>query len=51
MATILLIDDNETIRDGLAHVVKKMGHTPVTAASGRPPPSDFAVTRRSGSMP
>ena len=35
MATILLIDDNETIRDGLSHVVKKMGHAPVTAASGR----------------
>jgi len=34
MATILLIDDNETIRDGLAHVVKKMGHTPVTASGG-----------------
>src|SRR5262245_6566876 len=35
MATILIIDDNETIRDGLSHVVKKMGHAPVTAASGR----------------
>ena len=34
MATILIIDDNETIREGLAHVVKKMGHTPVLAASG-----------------
>ena len=34
MATILIIDDNETIRDGLVHVVKKMGHTPVAASSG-----------------
>ncbi|MBX3159135.1 MAG: sigma-54-dependent Fis family transcriptional regulator [Deltaproteobacteria bacterium] len=34
MATILLIDDNDTIRDGLAHTVKKMGHTPITASSG-----------------
>jgi two-component system response regulator HydG len=35
MATILIIDDNETIREGLSHVVKKMGHAPVTAASGK----------------
>jgi two-component system response regulator HydG len=35
MATILIIDDNETVRDGLAHVVKKMGHATVTAASGK----------------
>ncbi len=34
MATILIIDDNETIREGLAHTVKKLGHTPVLAASG-----------------
>ncbi len=34
MATILVIDDNDTIRDGLALVVKKLGHAPVTAASG-----------------
>jgi two-component system, NtrC family, response regulator HydG len=35
MATILIIDDNETIREGLGHVVKKMGHKAVTAASGK----------------
>jgi len=35
VATILIIDDNETIREGLQHVVKKMGHAPVTAASGK----------------
>src|SRR5688572_28261986 len=35
MATILIIDDNETVRDGLAHVVKKMGHQAITASSGR----------------
>ena len=34
MATILIIDDNETIREGLAHTVKKMGHTPLVAAGG-----------------
>src|SRR5436190_22396118 len=34
MAAILIIDDNETIRDGLAHTVKKLGHEAVTAASG-----------------
>jgi two-component system response regulator HydG len=34
MATILIIDDNETIREGLAHTVKKMGHEAITASSG-----------------
>jgi two-component system response regulator HydG len=34
MASILIIDDNETIREGLSHVVRKMGHAPVTASSG-----------------
>jgi two-component system response regulator HydG len=34
VATILVIDDNDTVRDGLALVVKKLGHSPVTAASG-----------------
>jgi two-component system, NtrC family, response regulator HydG len=34
VATILIIDDNDTIREGLAHTVKKMGHDPLTAASG-----------------
>ena len=34
MATILIIDDNETIREGLAHTVKKLGHDAITAASG-----------------
>ncbi len=34
MATILIIDDNETIREGLAATVKKLGHAPVMAKSG-----------------
>ncbi len=34
MGTILIIDDNDTIREGLAHTVKKLGHEPVVAASG-----------------
>jgi two-component system response regulator HydG len=34
MATILIIDDNDTIREGLAIAVKKMGHDPITAGSG-----------------
>jgi two-component system response regulator HydG len=34
MATILIIDDNDTIREGLAITVKKLGHDPATAASG-----------------
>ncbi len=34
MGVILIIDDNDTIRDGLAHTIKKMGHTALTAPSG-----------------
>jgi two-component system, NtrC family, response regulator HydG len=34
MATILIIDDNDTIREGLAITVKKLGHDAVLAASG-----------------
>ena len=34
MAVILIIDDNETIREGLAHTIKRMGHTPLKAKSG-----------------
>ena len=34
MATILIIDDNDTIREGLAHTVKKLGHEAIAAASG-----------------
>jgi two-component system, NtrC family, response regulator HydG len=34
MSTILIIDDNETVRDGLAHTVKKLGHEAVTATGG-----------------
>ena len=34
MATILIIDDNDTMREGLAHTAKKLGDEAVTAASG-----------------
>jgi two-component system, NtrC family, response regulator HydG len=34
MATILIIDDNETVRDGLAHTVTRLGHDAVTATCG-----------------
>src|SRR5882672_11550043 len=34
MPMILIIDDNETIRDGLAHTVKKLGHDAITCAGG-----------------
>jgi two-component system response regulator HydG len=54
MAVILIIDDNETIREGLAHMVKKLGHEAVIAASGtagiaafkglRSPRADFVIT-------
>jgi len=34
MAAILIIDDNETIREGLAHTARKMGHEALLAPSG-----------------
>ncbi|MFH2007163.1 MAG: sigma-54 dependent transcriptional regulator [bacterium] len=34
MTTILIIDDNETIRIGLAQIIKKMGHETITSGSG-----------------
>jgi two-component system response regulator HydG len=34
VATILIIDDNDTIREGLAHTVKKLGHEAIVAANG-----------------
>ena len=51
MATILIIDDNDTIREGLTQVVKKMGHDVLAASSGKTGielfqkrPADFAIT-------
>ena len=51
VATILIIDDNDAIRDGLALMVKKLGHEGVTAASGtagiaafKKKPADFVIT-------
>ena len=34
MATILIIDDNETLREGAAAIVRKMGHVAVLASTG-----------------
>jgi two-component system response regulator HydG len=34
VSVILIIDDNDTVRDGLAATIKKLGHEAVTAASG-----------------
>jgi two-component system response regulator HydG len=45
MATILIIDDNDTIRDGLAIVVKKLGHDPVVAANGKAGVEAFKAKR------
>ena len=51
MAVILIVDDNETIREGLAHMVKKLGHEAVIATSGdagvaafKKRPADFVIT-------
>ena len=35
MARILVIDDNETMREGIAFTVKRMGHEVAMAASGK----------------
>ena len=35
MARILVIDDNETMREGIAHTARRMGHDVDVAASGR----------------
>ncbi len=45
MATILIIDDNETIREGLAQVVRKLGHLAHVAPSG---PAGIALLDRYG---
>jgi two-component system, NtrC family, response regulator HydG len=34
MGVILIIDDNDTIREGLAHTIRKMGHTALVAPGG-----------------
>jgi two-component system, NtrC family, response regulator HydG len=51
MARVLIIDDNETMREGMATTVRRMGHEVVTAASGadglaalRKQGADFVIT-------
>jgi two-component system, NtrC family, response regulator HydG len=51
MARILVIDDNESMREGMAITLKKLGHEIVTAAGGeagiaafKKAPADFVVT-------
>ena len=34
MGRILVIDDHDTVRRGLAKIIEKMGHQALTAASG-----------------
>ena len=34
MARILVIDDNDTLREGVAQVIRKMGHEALTASGG-----------------
>ena len=45
MARILIIDDNETMREGLAATVRRMGHEAMTASSGA---AGIADLRRRG---
>ncbi|RMG21520.1 MAG: sigma-54-dependent Fis family transcriptional regulator [Deltaproteobacteria bacterium] len=51
MAHVLVIDDNETMREGMAITLKKAGHEVTTAASGaagieafKKSPADFVIT-------
>ncbi|MBU1433209.1 sigma-54 dependent transcriptional regulator, partial [Myxococcota bacterium] len=51
MARILVIDDNETMRMGVAHTAKRMGHLVEVAASGaegvakyKDKPADFVIS-------
>ncbi|HMU41122.1 MAG TPA: sigma-54 dependent transcriptional regulator [Pseudomonadota bacterium] len=51
MAIVLIIDDNETMREGVAQVIRRMGHTPLVAASGadalalfKKTPADFVMS-------
>jgi len=51
MPIVLVIDDNDTIREGLAHTIKKMGNEVVTASSGhagieaiKAKKADFVIT-------
>lgn len=51
MANVLIIDDNETMREGVAQVVRRMGHKVCASASGsealaifRKTPADFVIT-------
>src|SRR5450631_4392049 len=47
MARILIIDDNETMREGLGATVRRMGHEAVLAASGEEGLKQFAAGRNS----
>jgi two-component system response regulator HydG len=51
MAHILIVDDNETLREGAKAIIKKMGHKPTVATSGaegiaafKKDPADMVVT-------
>jgi two-component system response regulator HydG len=51
MARILIIDDNETMREGMAATVRRMGHEAVVASGGaeglalmRKQAPDFLIT-------
>ena len=35
MATVLVIDDNDTVRDGVATVLHRMGHRAIAAPGGQ----------------
>lgn len=51
MSRILVIDDNETMREGMAYTIRKMGHSVEKASGGRqgvslfkPGETDFVIT-------
>ena len=45
MARILIVDDNETMREGLGATVRRMGHEAVLAASGAAALASFDKSR------
>ena len=42
MARVIIIDDNETMREGLGATIRRMGHEAVLAASGQAGLAAFA---------
>jgi two-component system response regulator HydG len=51
MANVLIIDDNDTMREGLAAVVRRMGHKVCACSSGTEGLAAFSRSRQILSSP